>query len=335
MTTPPTTELIEDSTALQLEGVGTLDLVVINDRAMASDIKVLAPRSNGGATVETIVNHAMSIFHEVEESCTRFSPESHLMRANRAGGSLCRVDRHCYSAVEHAYSAYVDTSGVFDPRVIDDLVRLGYKDSFELGQRSESGMLMPLSRDAHPPWRPRFEPTTTQLSVGDIPIDLGGIGKGLAVRWCSDLLDASLDQYLIDAGGDCYVRGAPRGLDGWRIGIERPVGVGGDVAVVELHDIGCATSSIRVRRWKVGSREIHHLIDPRNGEPGGEGLVAVTVVHPDPALAEVWSKALFLEGADHIADKAERLGLGAFWIYEGGSFQYSPAMEQHLIWVGT
>ena len=37
---------------------------------------------------------------------------------------------------------------------------------------------------------------------------------------------------------------------------------------------------------------------PRTGEPGGHGLVAVTVAHPDPAWAEVWSKTLFLAGRD-------------------------------------
>ena len=46
----------------------------------------------------------------------------------------------------------------------------------------------------------------------------------------------------------------------------------------------------------VGDREVHHLIHPRTGEPGGDGLLAVTVAAPDPAWSEIWSKTLFLAG---------------------------------------
>ena len=40
---------------------------------------------------------------------------------------------------------------------------------------------------------------------------------------------------------------------------------------------------------------------PATGDPGGAGLRAVTVAGSDPAWAEVWSKALFLEGRRGIA----------------------------------
>jgi len=39
-----------------------------------------------------------------------------------------------------------------------------------------------------------------------------------------------------------------------------------------------------VRAWLApDGRRVHHLLDPRTGEPGGDGLVAVTVAAPDPA----------------------------------------------------
>lgn len=49
---------------------------------------------------------------------------------------------------------------------------------------------------------------------------------------------------------------------------------------------------------------MHHLIDPTTGRPGGTGLLSVTTVASDPATAEVWSKCLFLQGADNIAEAA-------------------------------
>ena len=77
---------------------------------------------------------------------------------------------------------------------------------------------------------------------------------------------------------------------------------------------------------------MHHLIDPRTSRPGGDGLSAVTVVGSDPAIAEVWSKALFLEGAAGIVSAAGTRGIAALWVYEDGSLDTSRLMEDYLIW---
>ena len=50
--------------------------------------------------------------------------------------------------------------------------------------------------------------------------------------------------------------------------------------------------------WRPTGGRVHHLVDPRTGEPARTGLIAVTVAAADPAWAEVWSKALFLAGRD-------------------------------------
>jgi len=102
--------------------------------------------------------------------------------------------------------------------------------------------------------------------------------------------------------------------------------------VLALTDRACATSSIRVRRWRSNGRDVHHLIDPRTGAPGGTGLAAVTVVDQDPALAEVWSKSLFLAGADGIEALADHRGLAALWVTEEGSLGLSAAMHPFVIW---
>ncbi len=68
----------------------------------------------------------------------------------------------------------------------------------------------------------------------------------------------------------------------WIVGIEDPL------AVFQIEGHGAvATSSIQRLRWVHDGQIVHHLIDPRTGEPGGEGLLAVTAAGPDPAWAEV------------------------------------------------
>jgi thiamine biosynthesis lipoprotein len=77
---------------------------------------------------------------------------------------------------------------------------------------------------------------------------------------------------------------------------------------------------------------VHHLIDPRTGEPGRGGLVAVTVVGEQPATSEVWSKALFLVGRDGIAEHAAARGLAALWVDEDGEVAMTDSMTDYVIW---
>lgn len=90
------------------------------------------------------------------------------------------------------------------------------------------------------------------------------------------------------------------------------------------------------RRWPGPDRAACHerAIDPATGEPGGNGLLAVTVAAPDPAWAEVWSKALFLASAGRIAGAARARGLAAWWVDQVGRLSMTPAARLLTPWVG-
>jgi thiamine biosynthesis lipoprotein len=77
---------------------------------------------------------------------------------------------------------------------------------------------------------------------------------------------------------------------------------------------------------------VHHLVDPRTGSPGGQGLTAVTIVGTDPAEAEVMSKVLFLHGRDHIGTEARRRHVAALWVTSDGVVVESPAMDRYVLW---
>ncbi len=254
-------------------------------RAMATDITVVA---HGAAAPSLLraVNAALEVFHQVHAQCTRFDASSPLMRANAASTTGAFVPALCWRAIAAAAQAYRRTEGSFDPRVHDDLVRLGYGTSraFDAGDESKPTAARAADgRAALPPWQPEFGADGRRVRIGPWPIDLGGIGKGLAVSWAAERLAAELGDrfpahgHLIEAGGDCAAHGeAPEG-GGWLIGVEDPFatddGDDGEPArpllVLGVRDRAVATSSTRVRNWRVGGRAVHHLIDPRTGLPGG------------------------------------------------------------------
>ena len=304
---------------------------------MACDVTVRTPGSAATRTIDAVIR-ALALFVEMEKSCTRFDPTSPLMRANADGLNWVQVPPVCFDALVEAYRAHSGTEGVFDPRVLADLVSLGYDASLRFtgpvgpGSAAEADDPAPTATAAVGRWQPGFRRSELSVQIGPRPVDLGGIGKGLAVRWAAQALAPAAPDVLVAAGGDSWCGGNAPGGGPWLVGVEDPAGGEQPLAVLGLSDRACGTSSTRVRRWRARGRDVHHLIDPSTGRPGGEGLAAVTVVGADPAEAEVWAKVLFLAGRERVADRARALGLAALWVDADGSMATSPAMEPYVVW---
>lgn len=306
-------------------------------RSMASDVKIDISRPM--FDVNDLVREAIDIFTSIEASCTRFDPASPLMRANADPSSWHALPDIAIQVIKAAYEAYRLTEGIFDPRVLGDLLRNGYDENRRFDSIRDVGNA-PLTHQ-----QPRSELTVRKLSewhpefrenevrLGNLPIDLGGIGKGFAVHRAMEILQDCADGVLINAGGDIAAEGDNEDDQGWRIGIENPWDPEGDpVLVVELSDISIATSSIRLRSWFKDGQLRHHLINPLTGASGGYGLVAVSATAPSTDLAEVWSKTLFLQGLSEIEVFANEHAIAASWIDLEGNIFVNDAFQSHTIW---
>ncbi len=269
-----------------------------------------------------------------EATLSRFRAGSALSRLNATAGdgSWRVVDQRLYVMAATAARAWCLTGGRFDGRVLARLEALGEHGGVRLPALANG------NRDPHPRRHGSGidrDPWLRALRITD-PIDSGGLGKGLALRWAAGAARSGLPAgagLLVEAGGDIVVSGPQPDGGAWRIGIEDPSGGDQPMAVMELAIGAIATSSTAVRRWIGPDGEaVHHLIDPRTGQPGDGGLQAVTVVHPDPAWAEVWSKALFLAGAQSIGPEARSRGLAAWWIRDDGTLEMTPAARAATIW---
>lgn len=315
-------------------------------RALGSRLRLTAAAGTSPDGLDAAWAAADAIFDEVDRSMSRFRDDSELTLLNRrlarrAGAAALTApawipSRSLAAALVVADRARRMTGGRFDARVVEDLDRLG-----AAGVSQGTSLESPAGRI-----RRGTQPLVARHGRGPLallaPADLGGLGKGLALRWARRAAAATLGAtgFLLDAGGDIASSGPPAdpsgaGGGGWSIAIEDPTAAGQVVATVELWpDQSIATSSVRVGRWTAADGQaVHHLIDPATGEPGGAGLRAVTVAWPDPAWAEVWSKALFLEGADGIAMAARRRGLAAWWVDDAGELSMTPAARMQTTWV--
>ena len=275
-------------------------------------------------------------FEAAEAAMSRFRDTSELTALNRAAAAttVSYPSSRLRRALASADRAHRISDGRFDPRVLADLDRLGYRGA-ALDRQGRPDPLDDASADTR-----AFQGRLVGRSGRDgltiaRPVDLGGIGKGLTLRWATHLLErGGARDFLLEAGGDLAARG--HGPDGgpWQLGVEDPTG-GEDLAVMAVSDRAVATSSIRVHSWSVDGRAVHHLLDPRTGEPADSGLLAVTVVGPDPAWAEVWSKVLFLGGRDAIPGEARSRGLAAWWVADDGILEMTAAARALTIWVAA
>ena len=193
--------------------------LVVSARAMATRVTLKVPLVGRDAAfaarAELACAQATDLFKEVDRTCTRFDARSALMRANTSPTRWHEVPEPLFLAIREAKRAYDETAGRFDPRVLRWLVALGYDKTLPFGTEDVRVDATADARFAAPdPWRPRLRDATREVVIGPEPIDLGGVGKGLAVRWASRALAAVTPDFLVEAGGDVYAAGSGSGRGG-------------------------------------------------------------------------------------------------------------------------
>jgi thiamine biosynthesis lipoprotein len=154
-------------------------------------------------------------------------------------------------------------------------------------------------------------------------LDPSGLVKGWAVAGAAERLAAEgAENFCINAGGDIVARGRPGPDRLWRVGIRHPEDVGRLAAVLALEDQAVATSGEYEQR--------NHIADPRTGRRP-TGLLSVTVVGPDLALADAYATAAFAMGTDGPAWTTTLTGYEAMCITSGHRVLQTPGLSRHRV----
>jgi len=305
------------------------------------------------------------IFRRVEARLTRFRASSELNRFCAAGGGA--PSPMLFRALTTAARAWGRSGGLFDPRIRATLEAFGYGAAMRFDAPRPELQAPPVGRSgpvASGPWlRVRWcaRPHRGELArhdlgfIGTAGLDLGGIGKGLALRYAARVFRgvcravggstggrrsrtfgpcgpgvAARPGFMIDAGGDIWTEGLGPDGGGWRIGVPDPREQSRPLAVLRVAGRAVCTSSRGRRAWLVGGQPAHHLIDPRTSRPADPGLFSVTVVGRDPAWTEVWSKSLFVAGAGGGPSLAEARGIAAVFCTPDGVPTVTSACRAYL-----
>ena len=286
-------------------------------RAMgaACSVLVFAPRD-----AQEFARLAVARVEILEQSWSRFRDTSELNRLNaRAGAGPVPVSADLLSLVWHMDRAWEITDGLFDPTMLAQIKAAGYDADFASviargAVDSARSWAAPHRSSAMKDVRVDLEQSTVSLP-GDVGLDPGAIGKGLAGDIiAAELINAGATGVLIDLGGDIVMAGRPGDQDSWAIAIEderNPGDESKDSVIVSFDSSegtsAIATSSTLYRRWAAGTR--HHVLDPRTGSVAEPELVQATVWCAAGWLAEISATAALLmpkEQALHWLESHER-----------------------------
>ncbi|MEV4422779.1 FAD:protein FMN transferase [Patulibacter sp. NPDC049589] len=290
-------------------------------RALGTTVELLAEDRSRLLVARVAVERELVA---IDRACSRFRADSELRRLNAAAGTgpQC-VGPLLLEAVVVALDAAARTGGAVDPTVGHAMTAIGYDRDLAL---------VPA---VGPAVHPRPAPGTAGIFVArgrtaardqgtiDLPagvaLDLGATAKAFAAdRAAAAALRAvHAGGVLVSLGGDVAVAGpAPRG--GWAVGIADDHRDRRPQHVVAVDHGGLATSGLGVRRWRRGGRDVHHVVDPRTGEPVAPVWRTVSVAAPSCVAANTWSTAALVLG--EAAPRALRAaGVAARLVADDGS----------------
>jgi len=158
-------------------------------------------------------------------------------------------------------------------------------------------------------------------------IDLGAIAKGYAIdRGIVALKAKGVKNGIINAGGDLRILGR-HGNAPWHIGVRDPRKPGGVIATLALQgDTSIVTSGDYERYFIVEGRRYHHILNPKDGWPAAASRSA-TIIAPNATLADAWSTALFVSGAQGMP-LVQKIGLNALLVTGDGDILATDGMRK-------
>lgn len=170
--------------------------------------------------------------------------------------------------------------------------------------------------------------------VPELSIDLSSMGEGYSVYRLAKVFEgAGITNYILEIGGDMYVKGARAGQDKWRVAIARPAPEEMSIQkVIDINDekgISLNTSGTYRHYYDAEGKRYSHIFDARTGAPVTHDLVSATVIGTDPRLTDAWATAMLCLGKTSGEAVATKENINVFFIQQEGG-QLIESISPHL-----
>lgn len=306
-------------------------IVFDNFRAMGTDISVeIVVSQEQEKQAHEALQRVKEIFAENEKIFSRFDDGSELSKINASLNKEIAVSDKMFEVLELCVKFNTISDGYFDPRVIGVLEKIGYDKDFKSNdlntkeakeieaEKFEADLLEDLILDA--------ERKTVLIHKR---IDTTGIAKGYTVDEVAQYLKKEgWENFVVDAGGDMFAQGLNEDSKNWTIGVE---GAPDDKVVLKLQQEGIATSGISRKRWTIGDKKVHHLINPKDPENFSYDIKTVTVIDIKTVEADGRAKTLVLMGKEKGLEFANKNNIKALFLDYRGNVYLSDEIKNNIL----
>ena len=167
-----------------------------------------------------------------------------------------------------------------------------------------------------------------QASGLKVQLDFSAIAKGYGCDMVARLFrHLSIQNYMIEIGGEVVCHGKNPNGEAWHIGISRPSedDSEGLQTIIEISDKALATSGNYRRFYYQDGQRRAHTIDPRTGYPVTHALLSATVLADNCATADAFATAFMVVGLDETIRMIKENHLKAYLIY-------SDEVNAYAVW---
>lgn len=276
------------------------------------------------------IESVKEIFSANEKIFSRFREDSELAKMNASLGKEIVVSEKMLAVLELCVKFYGLSFGYFDPRIIDNLEKIGYDKDFRSNdlndekeksielEKIDAGLQDDLILDAE-----------KKTAVIRRRIDTTGIAKGFTVDEAAHFLESmGWKNFVVDAGGDMFAQGLDEENHEWEIGVE---GLDDSKIRLRLKDEGIATSGISRKRWNLGGKKVHHLINPKDPGNFSCDVKTVTVIEEKTVEADGRAKVLVLMGKEKGLQFANEKNMKALFLDYRGNVYISERLKENII----
>lgn len=254
---------------------------------------------------------------KVDNSLSMFNPNSIISKINRNESVV--PDSMFLHVFRLAEDISKNTDGAFDITVspLVNLWGFGFKKKDDV-TKSKVDSLLPLVNYKNVTYQ------SGRIVKADprMMLDCSAIAKGFGSDCIARLFDRhGIRNYMVEIGGEIVIKGKNKEGDNWRIGVVKPKddysSEGEDIAaILDVTDIGMATSGNYRNFYYKGGKKYAHTIDPHTGYPVQHTILSSTVVAKDCATADAYATSFMVLGLDKAkAVLARHPDLEAYFIY--------------------
>lgn len=298
-------------------------------------LKVLAPSKNGDAKRELQAKLELALA-AVSQKMSTYIPDSELSRFNQAPTmQWIEVSKDLCYMFTVSKQVSDDSDGAFDITVGPLVNAWG----FGPGPKEQPPTAGDIAKLKEKVGYKYLEFDCGQLrarKMKDLYVDLSAVAKGYATDVLAKVLeDENLHDYMVEIGGELHLSGHNEHGKPWRIGIEKPELVQGETAqIIELSDVGLATSGDYRNYYEYHGKKYSHTIDPFTGYPVTHNLASITVVAKNGAYADAYATAFDVLGPIKGKALAEKLGMDAYFIVRtesGFSIDNTAGFKHYMV----